>query len=86
MSPYGDLTSWKFIGNSIELFPQNHRYGRMDERTDGTDSIGPFGFQPGTKKAGKRARSNKPPGKSCVEHFYGHFKEKINKILGAGFV
>ena len=55
-------------------------------RTDETDSISPFGFQPGTKKAGKRARPNKPPGKCYVEHFYGHFKEKINKILGADFV
>ena len=62
------------------------RSARTDGRTDKTDSISPFGFQPGTKKAGKRARSDKPPGKSYVEHFYGHFKEKINKILGADFV
>ena len=29
----------------------------------------------------KEQGSNKPPGKGYVQHFYGHFKEKITKIL-----
>ena len=60
--------------------------GRTHTHTDKSDFISPFGFQPGTKKGGKKASSQKPLGKGYVEHIYGHFKEKINKILGTVFV
>ena len=63
---------------------RTHR--RTDARTDKSDFISPFGFQPGTNKARKKASLQKTLGKGYVEHIYGHFKEKINKILGTVFV
>merc|ERR1711964_836141 len=59
---------------------------RTHGRTHKSDSISPFGIQSGTKKAGKITRSNKPPGKSYVEHFYGHFKEKKIENFLTGYV
>ena len=37
------------FGKIVRAVSENE-LGRTDGRTDGGDSIGPFGFQPGTKK------------------------------------
>ena len=45
MSPTPCQVSEKIVGAVSENEP-----GRTNGRTDGGDSIGPFGFQPGTNK------------------------------------
>ena len=48
---YWPPTSCKISEKLLERFPRNCRYARMYVRTHKGDSIGPFGFQPGTNKS-----------------------------------